>query len=557
MIVKRFFLKAVIFLSMFYIKWRPFRQLQNACKTPDQAQVRALMAIISANKQTSFGKEYNFSSITTIQDYRAATPICEYEFFRPYIDKQLETNEFVLTPERPELYAQTSGTTAEPKYIPILKKTLQSYKRSQRISACAQHSAVDGIFSGKIMAIVSPAIEGYLPNGQAYGSMSGVVYQTMPSFFCSRYVLDAAIFDIKDYETKYRLIAAFSMMEPDISCIATANPSTLIKIIEVINQYFDSLICFTATGHLRDLNLVLEPALKKRLDGQCKANPERAAYLTSVYGKNRRILLSELWPDIRAVLTWTSGNCAVLLPALRQQLSSKTRIIEMGYLASEFKGTIIVDCLENLGVPTLEENFFEFAEVNAWDNGEKDILLLSQLKKDVSYYIIVTAPHGLYRYFINDIVKVTGFYHKTPTLVFVQKGKGVTNMSGEKLYESQVIQAVRSVCEKENIAFNFFIMIADKHAGSYTLYIESINIINKSTLSQAICAALSEINIEFRTKLDSGRIYFKGIEKLKIGTLEAYKKQCIIEGQREGQFKLVKLKYRDEISFAFEAYICP
>jgi len=549
------FLKAGVALSLFYTKWSALRQLKNACKAPDAAQKKALSTILSSNCDTSFGKAYNLASVLTINDYQATIPIGDYELLRPYIDQQIATSEYTLTPENPFLYAQTSGTTAEPKYIPILNKTLASYKRSQRISACSQYYGIDGIFSGKIMAIVSPAVEGYLPNGVPYGSMSGVVYQTMPSFFSSKYVLDAALFNIKDYETKYKLIALFSMMEQNISCIATANPSTIIKITHVINTHFDALIQSIAIGNLSGLHLELEPALKENLVKKCFANPAWAAKLKQAYAQNNVIFLRDLWPNIRAVLTWTSGNCAVLLPALKRQLPSHTRVVEMGYLSSEFIGTITIDCIENIGVPTLEENFFEFAEVNTWESGEKHTLLLSDLKKDILYYIIVTTPHGLYRYFINDIVKVTGFYHKTPTLVFVQKGKGVTSMTGEKLYESQVIQAMSNLCGQQNISIDFFMMIADKKASSYTLYVEGIDTVECSQLSQIVCTTLGEVNLEFKTKLDSGRISFKGIKTLKIGTLEAYKKQCVNDGQREGQFKLVKLKYRDEISFSFEEHI--
>ena len=61
------------------------------------------------------------------------------------------------------------------------------------------------------------------------------------------------------------------------------------------------------------------------------------------------------------------------------------------------------------------------------------------------YYVLFTTAAGLYRYFMNDLVEVTGFFHRTPLLRFVQKGKGVTSLTGEKLYEAQAIEAVQDV----------------------------------------------------------------------------------------------------------------
>ena len=70
----------------------------------------------------------------------------------------------------------------------------------------------------------------------------------------------------------------------------------------------------------------------------------------------------------------------------------------------------------------------------------------------------MSTQTGLYRYFMNDIVRVTGKFHETPTIQFVQKGKGVTNITGEKLYESQVIQAVLSA---EDYRFFDYVVIND------------------------------------------------------------------------------------------------
>ncbi len=87
----------------------------------------------------------------------------------------------MLNAEQPIMYAQTSGTTGEPKYVPILKSTVKNYKYSQNIFAYAQYSTFPDIFFGKILAIVSPDIEGFLETGTPFGSMSGFIYKSMPS----------------------------------------------------------------------------------------------------------------------------------------------------------------------------------------------------------------------------------------------------------------------------------------------------------------------------------------------------------------------------------------
>ena len=75
--------------------------------------------------------------------------------------------------------------------------------------------------------------------------------------------------------------------------------------------------------------------------------------------------------------------------------------------------------------------------------GPRDVLGRSdELEAGQRYYVLITTASGLYRYFMNDLLEVTGFFHRTPLLRFVQKGKGVTNLTGEKLYEAQMIESV-------------------------------------------------------------------------------------------------------------------
>ena len=70
---------------------------------------------------------------------------------------------------------------------------------------------------------------------------------------------------------------------------------------------------------------------------------------------------------------------------------------------------------------------------------------------------------------MNDIVEVTGWVNATPTLAFVQKGTGVTNITGEKLCESQVTLAVNRAQRYGEPRIPFFIALADEERAEYQL----------------------------------------------------------------------------------------
>jgi GH3 auxin-responsive promoter len=232
-------------------------------------------------------------------------------------------------------------------------------------------------------------------------------------------------------------------------------------------------------------------------------------------------------------------------------------MVDLGYLASEFRGSITVDVSTSAAVPTLRENFFEFVEKERWEHGDPEFRLLDELEIGREYYIFVTTTSGLYRYFINDIVRVTGRFHATPTIAFVQKGKGVTSITGEKLYESQVLEAVHAA-EAELGGFSrFFVMLADVEGARYRLLLECGGQFqpDAARLAARIDALLSERNIEYRGKRASGRLAPLELRSLGEGFGDAYRGWCVRNGQRDGQFKTIALQYATDFRFDYAAWI--
>lgn len=532
-----------------------FRQFSQASRFPERTQRALLRKILARHAQTAFGQQFDFASIATYDDFATKVPIQTYEDLRPYIEQQLDRAEPTHTREMPLFYTQTSGTTGKPKLIPIPQDTVIAYQRGQCISAYAQFRGVPGIFSGKILAIVSPAIEGYLPGGTPYGSMSGVVHSSLPSALRCRYVLPEEIYAVDDYDIKYRLISALAVAEENVSVQASANPSTFIRLQEVIAHHAEEIIEFVRTGKLSVLSLASMTEDVVNWFPKIPANPKRAANLKRVFEGKGTLVYSDLWPNLKAVVTWTEGNCAAVLPALRRLLPEGTPIVEMGYLSSEFRGTITVDCEQNLGAPTIDEVFFEFVEKDEWQTGSKTPITIERLEPGRTYYVIATTQNGLYRYFINDLIEVTGRFNNTPTIRFVQKGSGVTSLSGEKLYEGQVIQAVTTTCQRLSITPHFYLLLASRDDFSYTLLFDTTESFAQEALADAVNQSLFELNQEFRDKVKSGRIRGVSVKRVRPGVYEAYKNHLVKGGRREGQFKMNRLQYRDESAFPFEEYL--
>ena len=522
---------------------RRHRRMLREALAPRAVQDAALRRILAANAETAFGREHGFATIASVSDYRNAVPVLTYEDLREAIERQELTGERCLTQEQPVYYHRTSGTVGAPKNIPMTGSGLAQMKRDQRLAAYVWTQR-SGVLEGKVFAVSGAAVEGRMEGGTPFGSASGLLYRNQSRFVQSRYVLPAEVSEIEDYEARYLAMAAYGLAEPNVTGIATANPSTFLRLLSVAHDNADAVFGAIASGRMPDAasGLRLTP------------HPERARQLERRMSAAGRLTYADIWPNLRGVVTWTGGSCGIALGNLSPLLPDGVRIIEWGYASSEFRGTLNVDVQRNACLPTFLNTFFEFAERAAWEADTGEFLCLDELEDDGEYYVFATTGDGLYRYDINDIVRVDGRVGDTPTLAFVQKGKGVTNITGEKVTESQVLNAVTSAFAPSGAPPEFFIVLADEAASAYTLYVETAAAtFAASGAADAVERLLSASNIEYESKRKSGRLAPLRVRLLPDGAGARYRESCVASGQRDAQFKYLHLQYTRDCAFDFDA----
>lgn len=524
------------------ILWDHFRF---ACLTSRDTQVEFLRKIIKNNASTQFGKDFNFNKIKTIEDFQKMIPIQEYEDLRPYVDQHCNGEHGILTAKKPLLYATTSGTTGTPKYIPITKTTAKKgHSRVNRIWCYNYSMNAENMFDGRILAISSPAVEGYVADGTAYGSTSGHMYKNIPKIIKNKYVLPSFIMEIEDYSAKYYTILLLSLNIRNITYLSTANPSTIYLLCQKMNEWKDDLLQDMRNGTVND-SIKLTTMERKEINKLLFPNPERAATISDLYNKYQIIRPMDIWPQLKTIGCWTGGNAGNFITSMKPYFSNNTNIRDLGYLASELRGSIPIFNGNNSGILTIQSNFFEFVEVEIWNSKENvKFKLANELEKNKAYYIFITNDSGLYRYNMNDIIRVTGFFLTTPMIIFLQKGKGVCNITGEKLYETQIMNAIEGIKHEMNISFVFYFFYANVDKKCYEMLCEfdgEIKPEKQEEILESVEQKLKAINMEYKAKRDSLRLNPIQLIILSSGSFNKYKDKKVKEGQREGQFKMVIL----------------
>lgn len=544
----------VLRAAMVHARLRRWQPLEHLAHRPDEAQHDVLMKLLAANRHTRFGQEHGFADIRDYQHFQARVPVQDYETLRPYIDDQRRTRAPALTAESPLFYAQTSGSTGTPKYLPITPSMLALHREEQALFSYLQYQACPAAFAGKALGIMGAAVEGRLDSGHVVGSVSGHLYQALPKVVRSRFVVPPEVFSIADYDLKYLIILRLALSEPRVTYLGAPNPSTFLRLLDILNANRERLLDSLATG-LSELLDAVEPSLRAVLAPRFRADPDRAAELR----RHTTLTFANVWREIRLVTTWTGGSCGIALEAVRRKLPPNTQVMELGYQSSECRGTIALQPETPGGLPLLHHHVLEFVRQAEWDAGRPEYLTLGQLEAGRRYYVLFTTAAGLYRYFMNDLVEVTGFFHKSPLLRFVQKGRGVTNLTGEKLYEVQAIEAVQDAMAHRGVTATFFMLVADERMSTYCLYLQLDEVaeLDDEAVSHAVDRRLGELNIEYHSKRLSGRLGPLAVTWLKPGTSDAYKAAAVRAGQREGQFKPAVLQYRKDLVFPLDDHIAP
>ena len=536
---------------MLFYKHRYWRPIEGMTQNPASAQKKVMLQLLYMNRNTRFGKEHSFAKIRNHFELQQNVPVQHYDALHPYIEEQRLLGAQALTAEQPLFYAQTSGTTGKPKYIPITSTGLAMYRQEQALFSYLQYQVCPTGFTGKALGVMGAAVEGYLDSKHAVGSVSGHLYQSLPKIIQSRFVLPPSVSNIADYELKYLVILRLALAEPNITYAGSPNPSTFLRLLDVLNQQRESLTRSLVTGRLDELSK-LEKSLANSLERLLKPDPVRASQISDL----PELSYANVWPELKLVTTWMGGSCGIALDSLRKKLPATTTIMELGYQSSEFRGSIALEAENPAGMPPLHHHFFEFVEQALWDNQTPVFLTLDQITLGKIYYVIITTAAGLYRYFMNDLVEVTGFINSTPLLRFVQKGKGVTSLTGEKLYEAQAISAVKDVSLLYGLDSSFYVLVANEQALHYCLFMEAKNSVssNINSIAAKIDTQLGELNMEYQAKRNSGRLGPLTLSWLKSGTAEAYKAAHVSSGQREGQYKPTVLQYSRDLRLALQDF---
>jgi hypothetical protein len=525
--------------------WRRFSHVDRfiaATREPGPAQLRKLLEVVQRNRDTVYGREHDFAGVRTVADFQQRVPIQSYDALAPYIDRVKRGEKRILTADDPLMFAITSGTTGKAKFIPVTQSYLDEYIHGMQIHNYFILEDYPQIGDGKFMTPTSSDVEGHVESGLPFGAISGLVVRRQPEVIRRYFATPYELSKVKDLEAKYYLGLRLAL-EAKLTSSLLPNPSSLLVLAEKLDAYRDDLIADVERGRLTD-RWPLEPAVRRALESRISANPRRAEELRSIVRQSGRLTPAEAWPSLTLLSCWKGGTMPMYLQKLPRYYGDLP-IRDLGYMASEGRCATPIVNSGAAGVLNVTSHFYEFVPEDEIDSPNPTALTADQLESNEQYYIVLTTSAGLYRYNLNDLVRVVDFFHDAPVITFVRKGQGISSITGEKLAESQVTAALLTALSRTGTDIAHFTACVEwGEPPRYQLFVEPAAPLGddrKLAFLEAMERALCAENVEYEAKRDSQRLGYPVLKIVAAGTYDGFKARRVAQGAAEAQIKIPTL----------------
>jgi hypothetical protein len=550
-LVRRYLGKVIFFPLL-----RQLAAFEAATHRPREVQEALLGRILAYHAATDFGREHHFADIRTVADFRRQLPIAGYEAFEPYLAR-VRRGDFnaLLADRRVLMFALTSGTTAARKYIPVTPQYLADYRRGWNIWGLRVYRAHQEVKLRPIVQISGDWEESRTEAGIPCGSVTGLTATMQKRIVHYIYCVPPAVSRIKDTAAKYYLTLRLSLPRR-VGLVIAANPSTLVNLARAGDQARESLIRDLYDGTLSP-HLDIPPEVRAAVDRRIRRrHPPRAREQVEIKPRTRTLYPRDYWPRDCLLGNWTGGSAGAYLRHYPRYFGTAP-VRDVGLIASEGRFTIPVADGTASGILDVTSHYFEFVPEEEIDRPQPVVLGAHEVEAGRTYVIVPTTAFGLYRYHISDLVRVTGFYNRTPLVEFLNKGSHFASLTGEKLSEYHVTQAMDETLRQMGLTLTAYTLAPcwDEELPYYGLFVERGDLANPEQgvqLAEALDRRLSQLNVEYAGKRGSLRLGAVRLELLPGGTWQAWDRQRLARsGGPVEQYKhpclVPDLNFRDSL----------
>ncbi len=523
-------------------------------KHPMELTTELLMKLLDDNKDTEYGKKYDFAGIKTIEDYQKKVPVVVYDDLAPYLERMMEGERNLLTAYNYNHFNETSGTVGAPKVVPMTDEQSQVFAKYNNLYMYGiMREQVDGSWmegrgfctssgncrtlkSGLTVGEASAKMADYIKGGKdALDAMVRTLYTSPLEGLNPEHGVD----------TKY-VHTRFALMDREVRGMITGFYSVIVLFLRYIEDNYEMLIRDIETGTISD-DVEMPDSVRESLLKKIEPMPERAAELREAFKDGVDTpWVRKVWPKFM-YLTGAGGDGFEVYDRLIKEHYTGEGIqnIYSGITASEGLWSVPsgVNDFDSILAPCAA--FVEFLPVEAGDDFSK-CLTMDKLEVGKVYELIITNLSGFWRYRMSDAVMVTGFCNKTPKVQFMYRVNRTINLAEEKTTEKALQIAVENTCKEMGIQLADFSVYpnTDVTPNRYDFLIEPLHEVKKfdmEALKECMFKHLCEANPVYFDCYDDNWLDKPEVFFLQPETSLLYRDMMVFRGASMNQLKPVRV----------------
>lgn len=468
--------------------------LENQLKTQNEWFKKLLENGYKSHFATDFDLQLNWN----YEHFQQKIPLQTYNSLLPYIKRVINGEEYVLSYNKVNWVAKSSGTTSEKsKYIPITNESLKNNNylaaRDSVTFYCHLFPATN-MFAGKGIMLGGSIHEIDDQAKVKCGDVSAILMSNMPIIGDFLKAPNRDILLGKDWNKKLKLIAE-----------------------NTVNENITSL-----SGVPSWMLLVLKEVLRI----------------------SKKSSLTDVWPELEVYF-----HGGVSFTPYRQEfeqiLGDKSLFYMNMYNASEgFFGFQDKKECDDLLLLADHGIFYEFAPIDQVGNQSDSVVPLSEVVLNQNYALIITTLSGLWRYEIGDTVRFTS---KNPyRFQITGRTTHYINTFGEELVVANADVAIKKACLKTGAVFTeytaapLFLRNDSTTAGHQWLVEFKTPPQDFSLFVNALDNSLKEVNSDYEAKRSQDLLL--QLPQLTVAPQGTFMKWLEMKNKLGGQFKVPRLQ---------------
>ncbi|HVW95091.1 MAG TPA: GH3 auxin-responsive promoter family protein [Mucilaginibacter sp.] len=471
-----------------------------------ELQQKTFDLLISTAKNTAFGADHHFESVSSYEDFKNRVPVRDYEQLRPYLDQVINGEENILWPGKPAYLSKTSGTTSGVKYIPISKESMPEHIKAARNALLSYiHETGNADFVDGKMIFLQGSPELNDKAGIPTGRLSGIVAHHVPGYLQKNRMPSYEVNCISDWEEKVDAIVAETVKE-DMRLISGIPPWC--------QMYFDRLSVVSGGKKIKDVF----PNFKLFVHGGVNYEPYRARIEESIGFKIDTI---ETYPASEGFIAFQDSQ--------------------------KDKGLLL---MVDSGI------FFEFIPADEYFSENPTRISLGDVELNKNYALILNTTAGLWGYSIGDTIK---FVSLNPyKIVVTGRIKHYISAFGEHVIGEEVEQALMQVANKYKVDITEFTVApqVNPQTGQVPYHEWFIEFGSEPELPEKFAMEVDEVlrqkNIYYFDLIKGSILQPLIIRRLKKDTFINYMRS---QGKLGGQNKVPRLSNDRKIADALSEYV--